>query len=150
MTIRLRRLAALLALGLAVAGISASQPLAVSPDVVISQVYGGGGNAGATYTHDFIELYNRGSSTVAIDGWSVQYASATGNDMAGDVTLRRHSCREALSRPRSARRWRNDSPSDSRRHGRDPDVRDCRKGGTPHDDDCAHMQYRLCIASRRP
>ena len=32
---------------------------AASPSgVVISQVYGGGGNAGATHTHDFVELYN--------------------------------------------------------------------------------------------
>jgi hypothetical protein len=29
--------------------------------VVISQVYGGGGNTGATYTHDFIELFNSGT-----------------------------------------------------------------------------------------
>ena len=28
-------------------------------DVVVSEVYGGGGNAGATYKNDFIELYNR-------------------------------------------------------------------------------------------
>src|ERR1044072_9802950 len=34
----------------------------VSPNVVISQVYAGGGNAGATYTHDFIALFNRGNS----------------------------------------------------------------------------------------
>ncbi len=47
--------------------------------VVISQVYGGGGNNGATYTNDFIELYNRGSSAVIVDGWSVQYASSTGS-----------------------------------------------------------------------
>ncbi|TWI79486.1 putative secreted protein (Por secretion system target) [Lacibacter cauensis] len=46
--------------------------------VVISQVYGGGGNSGATYTHDFIELFNRGTSSVSLSGWSVQYASATG------------------------------------------------------------------------
>jgi uncharacterized protein len=46
--------------------------------VVISQVYGGGGNAGSTYTHDFIELFNNGSSTVNLTGWSVQYTSATG------------------------------------------------------------------------
>jgi predicted extracellular nuclease len=52
---------------------------ALSPDIVISQVYGGGGNAGATYTHDFIELYNRGPSAVPINGWSVQYASSTGS-----------------------------------------------------------------------
>ncbi|WP_208295646.1 ExeM/NucH family extracellular endonuclease [Fibrivirga algicola] len=47
--------------------------------VVISQVYGGGGNSGATYRNDFIELYNRSSSPVSLAGWSVQYASATGS-----------------------------------------------------------------------
>ena len=51
---------------------------AVSPDVVVSQVYGGGGNSGATYTNDFIELYNRGTTPVDLTGWSVQYASAAG------------------------------------------------------------------------
>ncbi|HKP18345.1 MAG TPA: lamin tail domain-containing protein [Gaiellaceae bacterium] len=52
--------------------------LAVSPDLVISQVYGGGGNSGATYTNDFIELFNRGGAAVDVTGWSVQYASAAG------------------------------------------------------------------------
>ncbi|MBC7701131.1 ExeM/NucH family extracellular endonuclease [Aquabacterium sp.] len=47
--------------------------------VVISQVYGGGGNSGATYTHDFIELFNAGSAAVSLNGWSVQYSSATGS-----------------------------------------------------------------------
>ena len=56
----------------------ASPASAVSPDVVISQVYGGGGNAGATLTHDFIELYNRGSAPIDVTSWSVQYASSTG------------------------------------------------------------------------
>jgi uncharacterized protein len=51
---------------------------AASPDIVISQVYGGGGNSGATYTHDFIELFNRGSTDVSVTGWSVQYAASTG------------------------------------------------------------------------
>ena len=37
---------------------------AVSPNIVISQVYGGGGNAGATFTNDFIELFNRGATSV--------------------------------------------------------------------------------------
>jgi uncharacterized protein len=60
----------------------ASPALAVSPDVVISQIYGGGGNAGATLTNDFIELYNRGSAAVDLSGWSVQYASATGTSFA--------------------------------------------------------------------
>lgn len=52
---------------------------AVSSGIVISQVYGGGGNAGSTYTNDFIELFNRGTSSVNVTGWSVQYASATGS-----------------------------------------------------------------------
>src|SRR5262245_32023863 len=49
-----------------------------SSGVVISQVYGGGGNVGAILRNDFIELFNRGNSTVNLAGWSVQYASATG------------------------------------------------------------------------
>jgi len=48
-----------------------------SPDIVISQVYGGGGNSGAIYTHDFVELYNRGASAVDVSGWTVQYAAST-------------------------------------------------------------------------
>jgi len=47
-------------------------------NVVISQVYGAGGNAGATLNADFVELFNPTASTINITGWSVQYASATG------------------------------------------------------------------------
>ncbi len=47
--------------------------------VVISQIYGGGGNGGATYTNDFIELFNRGTVAQNLSGWSVQYASANGS-----------------------------------------------------------------------
>jgi predicted extracellular nuclease len=47
--------------------------------VVISQVYGGGGNSGATFKHDFIEIFNAGSSTENIGGWSLQYAAAAGS-----------------------------------------------------------------------
>jgi predicted extracellular nuclease len=47
--------------------------------VVISQVYGGGGNSGATYTNDYIEIFNPTQATVSLAGWSVQYASSTGS-----------------------------------------------------------------------
>jgi uncharacterized protein len=47
-------------------------------NVVISQVYGGGGNTGATIKNDYIELYNRSNADVNISGWAVQYTSATG------------------------------------------------------------------------
>ena len=52
----------------------------VSPNVVISQFYGGGGLAGAQYTNDFVELYNRGTAPVNLSNWSVQYGSATGTN----------------------------------------------------------------------
>lgn len=55
-------------------------PLAhAASDVVISQVYGGGGNSGATLRNDFIELFNRGTSPIDLAGWSLQYASAGGS-----------------------------------------------------------------------
>jgi predicted extracellular nuclease len=80
---RARLLAAVLALATLVGAVGASQPLAVSQNIVVSQVYGGGGNSGATYTHDFVELFNRGSTSVNLAGWSVQYASATGTGNFG-------------------------------------------------------------------
>jgi predicted extracellular nuclease len=61
-----------------VAALVVSSSHAASPDVVISQVYGGGGNTGATYKNDFIELFNRGTAAVSLSNWSVQYTSATG------------------------------------------------------------------------
>jgi hypothetical protein len=51
---------------------------AASPDVVVSQIYGGGGNAGATFRNDYVELFNLGSGTVDLSGWTVQYATAAG------------------------------------------------------------------------
>lgn len=48
------------------------------PLVVVSQLYGGGGNAGAVLRNDFIEIFNRGTSPVSLAGWSVQYNSAGG------------------------------------------------------------------------
>src|SRR3546814_5371105 len=48
-------------------------------DVLVSQVYGGGGNSGATLRNDFVELFNNGSDPVDLNGWSVQYASSGGS-----------------------------------------------------------------------
>jgi DNA/RNA endonuclease G (NUC1)/PKD repeat protein len=62
-------------------GVNTSTTLTVTPaivvtgDVVISQVYGGGGNASAPYTNDYIELFNRGTEATDVTGWTVQYSS---------------------------------------------------------------------------
>jgi uncharacterized protein len=68
-----------------VAGALAGTALVLAPtsanaapavDVLLAEVYGGGGNSGATLTNDFVELANKGSAAVAVDGWSVQYLPA--------------------------------------------------------------------------
>jgi uncharacterized repeat protein (TIGR01451 family) len=61
---------------------SATQTTTVKqPLLVISQIYPGGGNTGATYTNDFIEIFNRGTTTVdfAVTPYSVQYTGQAGN-----------------------------------------------------------------------
>ncbi len=54
---------------------------ALSPNIVISQVYGGGGatTGSPSYKNDYVELFNLGESSVDIGGWSVQYGSSSGN-----------------------------------------------------------------------
>src|SRR4051794_41954934 len=66
-------LLALLALVLPVPFASGANSAA---SVAISQIYAGGGNAGATYANDYVELVNRSSAAVSLTGWTVQYASA--------------------------------------------------------------------------
>ncbi len=91
------RVAALVLFLLAVAGGVLAVPAArsASPDVVVSQVYAGGGNSGAAFTHDFVELFNRGSTAVDVSGWTIQYASAAGTSwqatpLSGSIAPGRH------------------------------------------------------------
>lgn len=46
--------------------------------LVISQVYGAGGNFGATLRSDYIELFNGTDAAIDLSNYSVQYASSTG------------------------------------------------------------------------
>ena len=116
---------------LAVVGVGAPAGAVPSPDLVISQVYGGGGNAGAPLNADFVELFNRGTAPAALDGMSVQYASATGTGNfgatgalvalpavdvpAGGRFLVGMTRRRQRGRPARARRHRHDRHE---RHGR--------------------------------
>ncbi len=68
-----------LTVGLAVAAPAVAQAgVGVTPRVLINEVYGGGGNSGATQTNDYVELFNGSDAPVSLVGWSVQYAGATG------------------------------------------------------------------------
>jgi uncharacterized protein len=56
---------------------------AAGANLVISQVYGGGGNSGAPFANDFVELENRGTTSASVAGMSLQYTSATGTGNLG-------------------------------------------------------------------
>lgn len=64
--------------GLLFLGLLLQANASLAAGVVISQVYGGGGNSGATIKNDFIEIFNAGTTAVNVSGWSVQYAATTG------------------------------------------------------------------------
>ncbi|MEY2428418.1 MAG: endonuclease mitochondrial, partial [Verrucomicrobiota bacterium] len=76
---------------------TASDPTTINPsggggagtatNVVISQIYGGGGNSGATYQNDFVELFNPLSTAVNLSTWSVQYASSAGTTWQNRANL---------------------------------------------------------------
>lgn len=68
----------LMLIGIVVPAGQSAQAAKDNSNIVISQVYGGGGNSGALFKNDFIELYNPTDSAVSLEGWEVRYASATG------------------------------------------------------------------------
>ena len=82
-------LAALVALAAILFMLSRGDEASATPSssLVINEVYGGGGNSGATLTNDFIELANRSSAAVTVDGWSVQYHSGSASGSWQTTTL---------------------------------------------------------------
>ena len=74
-------LAALTSVAAVVAGGALLAPANANPSgtgLVISEVYGAGGNGGAVYNADFVELYNPTTSAVSLTGDYIHYRSATG------------------------------------------------------------------------
>uniref|UniRef100_UPI002810A2AB ExeM/NucH family extracellular endonuclease n=1 Tax=Microbacterium sp. TaxID=51671 RepID=UPI002810A2AB len=87
-----RRAAAIASAALTAGCLASFVPAAAfaAPDdtaLVINEVYGGGGNSGAAYTHDFVELYNPTADAISLEGLSLNYWSAAGGS-GGGVALR--------------------------------------------------------------
>lgn len=87
-----RRGLAALSLAVAAGGgvtsvVSPAQANPAGTGLVISEVFGGGGNAGAPYKSDFIELYNPTTAPIALSGTSIQYRSASGGSGGSPVAL---------------------------------------------------------------
>lgn len=67
--------------------LTVQQPPPPVDHLVISQLYGGGGNSGATFTNDYIEIYNPTGISFNLAGWSLQYASAAGTSWTNKQPL---------------------------------------------------------------
>ena len=65
----------LFSIAIIIAGLGISS--SINAQVVINEVYGGGGNNGAPLNADFIELYNNSGTAVNLTGYTLWYASAT-------------------------------------------------------------------------
>ena len=75
-------------------------PTPTPAGIKISQVYGGGGNAGATLTNDFIELLQPdGRRRVALPAGRSSTALPTSTTWSGDALVRDDRGRRVLPRP---------------------------------------------------
>jgi hypothetical protein len=63
-----------------------AQSASGSPDLVISQIYTRGGETGALFQNDFVELFNRGTTDVDLNGWGLNIRSSDG--IASSVLVR--------------------------------------------------------------
>ena len=67
--------------------LTVQQPPPPVDHLVISQLYGGGGNSSATFTHDYVEIHNPTGIMFNLAGWSLQYASAAGTSWTNKQPL---------------------------------------------------------------
>ncbi len=67
--------------------LTVQQPPPPVDHLVISQLYGGGGNSGATLTNDYVEIYNPTGVSFNLAGWSLQYALAAGTSWTNTQPL---------------------------------------------------------------
>jgi len=77
MTISRLRIAALVTIAIPIFVAVPEAHAVPSAGVMVAEVYGGGGNSGATLTRDFIEIGNADSTAGGVAGWSVQYLPAS-------------------------------------------------------------------------
>ncbi len=78
-------LGATAAAGLGLAAGASWAATTAGPRVLISQIYGAGGNAGALLNADYVELRNLETTPVSLAGWSLQYTSAAGSSWGSQL-----------------------------------------------------------------
>ena len=85
-----RALSVTAGLAMAAAGLALVSPASANPagtGLVISEVYGAGGNVGAVYNADFVELFNPTSAAISVTGDYVHYRAGTGGSGGSPFAL---------------------------------------------------------------
>jgi Calx-beta domain/Lamin Tail Domain len=75
---------------------------AADPNIRISQIYTRGGEAGATFQNDYVELFNRGQTDVDVSGWSLNISNFAGtppNFQISSTNIRFFSSPNLIMRP---------------------------------------------------
>ena len=111
--------------------------------VVVSQVYAGGGNSGASFDHDFVELFNPGAGPADVNGWIIQYASAGSGTWQTTILAGQIAGRPLLPRPAGLRRVDRRRAAGRRRHRHHQHGRLRRQGRPRH-------RWRLRSRAARP
>src|SRR5690349_14694207 len=76
---------AVLAAGLTPIAVASANP--AGTDLVINEVYGAGGNNGAVYNADFVELKNPTAAPISLAGKYLHYRAGNGNSGGNPVPL---------------------------------------------------------------
>ena len=98
--------------------VEAAPAAAGTSPVVINEAYLSGGSSGAAFKNKFVELYNGSDAPVSLEGWSLQYRSATGHRGAelGGGPDRQHSRQGLLPAQGRQQRHGRRRPAGRRRH----------------------------------
>ena len=144
--IRKSSLSALAAFAALVTGVALASPAQAVPSarapVIVNEVYGGGGNSGAAFNRDFIELYNPTDAAVHLTAWScsTRRRPAAAGRYEPD---RQHRPRGGyyLVAEATGANAAPACPRPTRRH--DPDERHGGQGRARLDHDRAHLQLDL-------
>lgn len=59
-----------------------------SRNVIIYEIYGGGGNSGAIYKYDYVILYNKANYDIDLSEYSIQYATSSSNSFSSCLKLK--------------------------------------------------------------
>lgn len=75
----MKKLIALLSLLVVSLTAAAATHASGAGSIVVAELFAAGGNSGSPYANDYVVLANRGSGSVDVGGWTLQYASASGS-----------------------------------------------------------------------